>query len=191
MTSPQAPRHQLPATRVGEGSARAKERESRAGGKRACRKESAGGNRTAHLYLSRKRRIKIPCDLREERGGETGEWRREEGSENLEAAAASLPRSAACPPKSAPPPLYSSIRDYSNVHPLSTLNSFLCSASRPAVHNISTSFQSPLFPLFFAPPRSAVMCSPLFLCSLMWSAQHKVTKSIYWFPCWLAALLCH
>jgi hypothetical protein len=80
----------------------------------------------AHLYLSRKRRIKIPCDLREERVGENRRVGERRGQrENLEAAAASPPRSAACPPQSVPPPLYSSIRDYSNVGPLSGLNSFL------------------------------------------------------------------
>jgi hypothetical protein len=39
-----SPRRRLDTARAGEGSARAKERESRAGGKRARRKVSAGGN---------------------------------------------------------------------------------------------------------------------------------------------------
>jgi hypothetical protein len=160
-----------------EGVAHGRERRmpKRERGRESCAQENnAGGNRTAHLYLSRKRCIKIPCDLREERGGETGEWGREEGSRRTwKAVAASPPRSAACPPQSAPPPFYSSIRDYSNVRPLSGLSSFLCFSSRPTVYSISASFQSSLISLFYAPshssalcsPRSSVMCSPSFLCS--------------------------
>jgi hypothetical protein len=119
---------------------------------------------------------------REERGGEEGSGR------------TSKPPPARL--KSVPPPLCFSIRDYSSIRPLVGLNSFLYSASKAAVHSISTSFLFvPLVPLVCAPPRSSVLCSPLFLCSLLWSTPSFAwiirSERIYWICCWLAALLCH